>query len=105
MSRLEHGPKRNLGLGLGSGPDGNGKPVVTVASIDPDGTAVSDGIRKDHIIVQVQQTPVSEVNQAEKIFHVQSSMQRHFAAVLLKRDGKIFWISLTIPGSNTQRGG
>jgi serine protease Do len=102
---LDNDGPRNLGLELGSGRDENGKPIVTVASVDPTGTAASSGIRKNDIIVEVQQTPVWEVDQAERIFHARSSMQRRFAAVLLKRDGNFFWMSLAIPESNGRRGG
>jgi serine protease Do len=92
----DDGP-RNLGLELGSGRDESDNPVVTVVSVDPNGTAASSGIRKHDIIVEVQQTAVSEPDQAERILRTRSSMGRHFSAVLLKRDGTLYWLSLAIP--------
>jgi serine protease Do len=102
---LDNDGPRKLGLELGSGRDENGKPIVTVTSIDPTGTAASSEIRKNDIILEIQQIPVSEVDQAERILQARSSMQRHFAAVLVQRDGKIFWMSLAVPELNDQRGG
>jgi serine protease Do len=92
----EDGP-RTLGLELVSGRAETGEPIVKVASVDPSGSAADSGIQKDDIIVAVQRTPVSEPDQALRIFLVQSSLRRHFAAILVERDKKHFWMSLAVP--------
>jgi serine protease Do len=92
----DDGP-RSLGLQLAEGRGKNDNRVVTVASVDATGTAADSGIQKDDVILQVQRTLVSEPDQALRLFWVQSSLRRHFAAVLLERDGKHFWMSLAIP--------
>jgi serine protease Do len=92
----DDGPQ-NLGLELGSGRDESNNPIVIVTSVDPNGTAASSGIRKSDIIVEVQQTAVSQPDQAVRMFRTRSSMGRHFAAVLLKRDGTLYWLSLAVP--------
>jgi serine protease Do len=89
--------QRNLGLELASVPGDNGAPVVTVASVDPMGTAADSGIQKGDIIVEVQQTPVSDPAQALRLFWVQSSLKHRFAAVLVERDKKLSWMPLAIP--------
>lgn len=85
-----------LGLELQSGQGENGQPVVTVAAVDPSGTAADSGIQKGDIIVEIQQTPVSDPAQALHLFALQSSMKQQFAAVLLERDNKRLWIPLAV---------
>ena len=86
-----------LGLNLVSGQRGNGAPLVKVDSVDPTGTAAASGIQAGDVIVEVQQTPVSEPDQALRIFLDQSSLKHHFAAVLVQHDKKLAWMSLAIP--------
>jgi serine protease Do len=92
-----HGSQPKLGLKLESGQDENGQPVVTVAAVDPSGTAADSGIQKGDIIVEIQQTPVSDPAEALHLFALQSSMKQQFAAVLLERDKKRLWIPLAVP--------
>jgi serine protease Do len=92
----DDGP-RTLGLELASGRGDNDKPIVTVASVDPNGSAADSGIQKGDIIVEVQQTVVSEPDQALRIFWAQSALKRHFAAVLVERDKKLSWMALAVP--------
>ncbi len=92
----DDGP-RALGLTLTSGRQGNGDLVVQVASIDPAGTAAGSGIEKGDVIVEVQQTPVTDADEALRIFSAQSSLKHHFAAVLIQREKSLFWLSLGIP--------
>jgi serine protease Do len=92
----DDGP-RKLGLELASGPGDDGAPTVTVASVDPKGTAAASGIRQGDVIVAVQQTQVSEAAQALRILWARSATGRHFAAVLLSRENQVFWMSLAIP--------
>jgi serine protease Do len=94
---LDNDGQRTLGLQLASGNGEGGNPIVTVADVEPAGTAANSGIRKGDTIVQVQQTSVSEPDQALQIFGAQSSLKHHFAAVLVRRDTKLSWISLAIP--------
>jgi serine protease Do len=89
--------RRTLGLELVSGQSETGEAIVTVASVDPTGTAADSGIQKGDIIVEVQQTPVSEADQALRIFWVQSSLKHRFAAVLVDHNKKVSWMSLAIP--------
>jgi serine protease Do len=93
------GPK-TLGLELVSARGDKGQPIVTVASIDPSGTAADSGIQKGDIIVEAQQTPVFEADQALGILDAQSSRKQRFAAVLVERDKKLSWVSLAVPEEN-----
>jgi S1-C subfamily serine protease len=93
----EAGPQ-TLGLELTSGLGENDKPIVTVASVDPTGSAARSGIQKGDIIVEVQQTPVSDPAATLQIFQAQSSLKQRFAAVLVKHDKKLSWLSVAISG-------
>jgi S1-C subfamily serine protease len=92
----DDGP-RTLGLNLVTKYAADGRPIVTVDSVEPNGTAADSGIAKGDIIVEVQQTPVTEVDQALRVFWARSATQHRFAAVLLERGGKPRWIALAIP--------
>jgi S1-C subfamily serine protease len=94
---LNNDGPRTLGLELSGGRGANDRPIVKVASVDPNGTAADSGIQKDDIIVEVQQTPVSEPDQALRIFWARSSLKHHFAAVLVDRRGKLSWMPLAVP--------
>ena len=86
-----------LGLDLASAQGEGGKKTVTVAAVDPNGTAADSGLQKGDIILEVQQTPVTDPEQALSMFKGQSSAQHHFAAVLVERDKKQTWLGLLIP--------
>ena len=94
---LNNDRPRTLGLDLASAHGENGNLVVTVASVDPTGTAADSGIQKGDIIVEVQQTPISEPDQAFRVFRAQSLLKHRFAAVLVERDKKLSWMSCAIP--------
>jgi serine protease Do len=94
---LDNDGPRALGLELASSRDENDEPGVTVVSVDPNGTAAASGIQKGDIIVEVQQTPVSDPGQALHVFQAQSLLKRRFVAVLVRQDKKFFWMSLAIP--------
>ncbi|MDR3533335.1 MAG: PDZ domain-containing protein, partial [Rhodopila sp.] len=89
--------QRKLGLELAAGHRDDGGPVVTVASVDPLGTAAGSGIRKGDIIVQIQRIPISEPDQALRLFWVQSFTKHAFAAALVERDKKRTWIPIGVP--------
>jgi serine protease Do len=89
--------QRKLGLELVSAPGDTGQQVVSVAAVDPMGTAADSGIQKGDIIREIQQTPISDPDQALRLFWVQSSMRHHFAAVLVERDKKLSWMPLAVP--------
>jgi S1-C subfamily serine protease len=93
---LSNDRQRTLGLELVSGHGENGKPIVTVASVDPAGTGAESGIQKDDIIVEVQQTTVSQPDQALRIFRAQSSMKHLFTAVLVERKKQLSWLPLEV---------
>jgi serine protease Do len=86
-----------IGLELASRHEENGAQLVTVAAVDPVGTAADSGIQKGDIIVRVQDTKVTEPDQALRAFQARSSQRQRFAAVLVERDDKRFWLSLAIP--------
>ena len=94
---LDNDGPRTLGLELAGARGENGQPIVTVASVEPTGTAADSGIQKGNTIIEVQQTPVSEPGQALRIFWVQSLMKHRFAAVLVEHDKKLYWMSLAVP--------
>jgi serine protease Do len=92
----DDGP-RTLGLELVSEQRDNGDRMVKVASVDPAGTAADSGIQKDDLIVEVQETEVSEPDQALRVFWAQSLLKHRFAAVLVEHHNKLAWMSLAIP--------
>jgi serine protease Do len=94
---LDNDGPRTLGLELAVASGENGQPIVTVASVEPTGTAADSGIEKGDIILEVQQTPVSEPDQALRIFWAQSMLKHRFAAVLVEHDKKRIWMSLAVP--------
>lgn len=94
---LKGNAQEKLGLELVSGRLENGEPAVTVASVDLAGTAADSGIQKGDIIIRVQQTPVSEPDQALRIFSAQSFTKHRFAAVLVERGKKRIWIPIAVP--------
>lgn len=94
---LSDNGQKKLGLELVSAAGENGQSTVTVASVDPVGTAADSGIEKGDIIVDVQQTPVTGPDQARRLFSARSSQGHDFAAVLIERDKHLSWIPLAIP--------
>ena len=94
---LRDDAQRKLGLQLASAPGDKGAPVVTVASVDPMGTAADSGVQKGDVIVEIQQTAITEPDQAMRMFAEQSSKHHHFAAVLVERDKKLSWMPLAVP--------
>ncbi len=94
---LDNDGPRTLGLELVSVPQDDGDRMVRVDSVDPAGTAASSGIQKGDMILEVQQTPVSEPGQALRVFWAQSSLKQRFAAVLVQHQKKLAWMSLAIP--------
>jgi serine protease Do len=89
--------RKSLGLELTSARDAKNEPIVTVASVDPTGTAADSGIQKDDIIVEVQQTSISEPEQALQLLTSQSAQKHRVAAVLVERDKKLTWMPLAVP--------
>src|ERR1700722_12148326 len=94
---LDNDGPRTLGLELIGGKDSHGQPIVTVAAVTPTGTAAASGIQKGDVIAKVQQTPVTEPDQALRILRVRTSTNHHFAAVLVARDDKRFWLAIAVP--------
>ncbi|WP_428493504.1 trypsin-like peptidase domain-containing protein [Rhodopila sp.] len=88
---------RKLGLQLASAPGDKGASVVTVAAIDPMGTAANSGIHKGDVIMEVQQKPVSEPAQAMRLLKEQSEKRHHYAAVLVRHDKTLSWMPLEVP--------
>jgi serine protease Do len=91
------GDQKQLGLELAAGQSPDGQKTVTVSYVDPNGTAADSGIQKGDVILEVQQTPVDDPDQALRMFWAQSSLKRHFAAVLVRHDKTVSWMPLAIP--------
>ena len=95
--QLNNDGPRILGLELASVRGTDDQPIVKVVSVDPSGTAADNGIQKDDTIVEIQQTPVSEPDQAFQIFAARSPSKHHYAAVLVDRKGKRTRMPLAVP--------
>ncbi len=95
--RRDNDGPRSPGLELASARWGNGQPIVTVAGAEPTGTAANSGIQKGDTIVEVQQTAVSQPDEALRIFWARSLLRHRFAAVLVERDKKLSWMSMAVP--------
>jgi serine protease Do len=89
--------RKTLGLELASGRGEKDQPIVTVAAVDPTGTAADSGIQKDDVIVEVQQQAISEPGQALQLLGAQAAQKHHVAAVLVERDKKLTWMPLAVP--------
>jgi serine protease Do len=83
-----------VGLQLTSAPKGG----VMVASVDPSGSAADSGVEKGDIILQIQQVPVSDPDQALRVLQTLSTEKHGFAVLLILRSGNQTWISVAIPG-------
>ena len=94
---LNNDAARTLGLDLAAGKDDKGRSIVTVASVAANGSAAASGIQKGDVIVEVQQTPVSEPDQALRVLWAQSLQRRGYAAVLVKHEKQLLWMSIAIP--------
>ena len=92
-----HPTRIGLGLDLSTSHRDNGEPIVTVAKVDPNGSAADSGIQTGDVILEVQRVPVSDPEQALRVFRVQSFNKRGFAAVLVERDHKQSWIPMAVP--------
>jgi serine protease Do len=88
---------RAPGLTLTTEQQNDGKSVVGVTSVDPTSTAAEGGIKKGDILVQVQQTPVSQSDQAWQALRDEASINKQYVAVLVRRDGTLSWIALEVP--------
>jgi serine protease Do len=89
--------RQALGLQLASTHGDQDQPAVTVAAVDPTGTAADSGIQKGDVIVEIQQTAVADIASAQHIFDMQSILRRRFTAVLVERDKKRSWIAIAMP--------
>jgi serine protease Do len=85
---------RTPGLTLTTEKRSNGETVVKVTSVAPTGTAAESGIRKGDILVEIQQTPVTQSDQAWRALRDAASSDRHFAAILVRHDRTLSWIDL-----------
>jgi serine protease Do len=94
---------RTPGLTLTTETRSNGEYVVRVTSVDQAGTAAEDGIRKGDIIVKIQQTSVSQSDQALQILRDVASENRQFAAVLVRHERTLSWIALELPEQRLSR--
>jgi serine protease Do len=84
---------QTLGLQLAPAPQGG----VTVASVDPAGSAADSGIEKSDVILQIQQQPVSGPDQALHILQALSAEKHGYAALLVDRNNNQTWIPIAIP--------
>ena len=84
---------RAVGLQLASAPQGG----VMISSVDPSGSAADSGIEKGDVILQIQQEPVSDPDQALHILRALSAEKRGYAIMLVTRNGDQTWIPIAIP--------
>jgi serine protease Do len=98
-SMVAHPPaaRQHLGLELASEARDGGRSVVTIASVDPMGTAADSGVQKGDVILQVQQTPVSDPDQALRLLQGHLSAQHAYATVLVERDKERTWYPIAMP--------
>ena len=84
---------RAVGLQFASAPQGG----VMISSVDPSGSAADSGIEKGDVILQIQQEPVSDPDQALHILRALSAEKRGYAIMLVTRNGDQTWIPIAIP--------
>ncbi len=89
--------QHHLGLELASEPREDGRSVVTVVSVDPMGTAADSGVQKGDVILQVQQTPVSDPDEALRLLQSHPAAQHAYATVLVERDKERTWYPIAMP--------
>jgi hypothetical protein len=68
-------------------------PGVTVASIDPTGTAADSGIEKGDLILRVQQVAASDPDQVTRALEAVPSTEHAYALALVKRGDVLTWVS------------
>jgi serine protease Do len=88
---------RAPGLTLKTDKQIDGESVVRVTSVDPTSTAAEGGIQKGDILVEVQQTPVSQSAQAWQALRDETSKNQQYVAVLVRHNGTLSWIALEMP--------
>jgi serine protease Do len=71
---------------------------VTVAAIDPTGSAADSGLRTGDVIVRVEDDAVSTPEQALTILTARAARKQPYAALLVRRNGKDTWIPIALPG-------
>jgi serine protease Do len=84
-------------LGLQFAVDGKAQ-NVSVAAIDPAGSAADSGLQPGDIILRVQQQRVSTPEQAQAALRSRAEAKQPYAAVLVQRDDKRTWIPIALPG-------
>lgn len=89
--------QKGLGLELTIGHREDGGAAVKVNAVDPAGTAAASGIQKDDLILEIQQTVLSDPNDALRLFSERTATQHGFTAVLIERDKKRIWIPVPMP--------
>jgi serine protease Do len=90
-AKLPHGDpsQRHLGVEFVAAPGG-----VTVASVDPTGTAADSGIERGDLVLRVQQTEASNPAQALRAL---TATDRPFALALIKRGDVLAWLPIAVP--------
>jgi serine protease Do len=92
-------PPKVLGLQFATAGGADGKPPgVSVATIDPTGSAADSGLQAGDIILRVQQQPVTSPEQAQAVLQARADAKQGYAAVLVQRDNKRTWIPVALPG-------
>jgi serine protease Do len=82
-----------LGLQFAAAPQG----AVAITTVDPAGSAADSGVEKGDVILQIDDTPVSSPDQAERALQALSADKRRFAALLVNRNNVHTWIPIAIP--------
>ncbi|WP_428488190.1 trypsin-like peptidase domain-containing protein [Rhodopila sp.] len=73
------------------------KDGVLVSAVDPTGSAADSGIQKGDVILQVQQQPVSDPDQALRVLQATRTNKRAFTALLVERHKQRTWIAIAVP--------
>jgi serine protease Do len=88
---------RGPGLVLTTEQQNDGESVVRITSVDPASTAAEGGVQKGDILVQVEQTPVSQSAQASQALRDEASKNQQYVAVLVRHNGTLSWLALEVP--------
>jgi len=76
-------------------PDGDTAGVI-ITNVDADSDAASKGLRPGHIIVEVNQTPVSTPAEVRDALKSASESQRSSVLVMVQRDGNMSFLALKL---------
>jgi serine protease Do len=83
---------------LGLRPTAAEQTGVTIAGIDPAGSAADSGLQTGDVIMRVEEDAVSTPEQTLKLLMARAATNRPYAALLVRRNSKDTWIPIALPG-------